>query len=116
VTKVDFVAPAGSVLRLEKRQYTLPATVALERPGDKGKANRKNVNFVFPNVNGQTLVADGVILVFGYDETDVDRLASNTCTIGPDQLQQAAGGYAVIFEGTSASGQKIYRMTIGKKR
>jgi hypothetical protein len=120
VTNVDFNGPPGSVITIDKKTYPLPATIALPRPKDVGKTKRQDVELYVPAVassSGERLLdAEGVIDVFGYNETDVDRLASDTCNFGNDDLNKVLDGYAVIFDGTSPSGQKLYHMIIGKKK
>jgi hypothetical protein len=119
-TKVDFIGPAGASMTFEKRDFKLPATVALRRPAEVGGILRQDVEFHFPAVptsNGSVSVdAEGVIEVLGYNESDIDRLATNKCDLTPTQLEKVIDGYAVVFEGTSPSSQKLYRMTIGKKK
>jgi len=119
-TKVDFVAPPGSVLTLEKKDYPLPATIALSRPKDPGAITRDDVEIHVPAVKTdkgpQSLDAEGVLEIYGYNESDVDRLATNTCNLSDEELEKAIQGYAVIFEGSSPTQQKLYRLTIGKKR
>jgi hypothetical protein len=119
-TKVDFNGPPGSVITIDSKAYPLPATVALPRPKDAGKTLRKDVELYVPavqNASGANLLdAEGIIDVFGYNETDVDRLATNTCNFNSEELNKVIDGYAVIFDGTSPSGQKLYHMIIGKKK
>jgi hypothetical protein len=119
-TKVDFVGPSGSVITIDHKAYPLPATVALPRPSEKGKTKRQDVELYVPAVQVadgvRVLDAEGVIDVFGYAETDVDRLATNTCNFSNEELLKILDGYAVIFDGTSPSSQKLYHMILGKKK
>jgi len=116
-TAVEFRAPAGSRMTYDGKRYDLPAVVPLTRPGDDPKkVDRADVLFTFITSAADELPAEGVLEVFGYDETDVDRLSANTCEITENELQQLVQGFAVVFEGTSASKQPIYRLTIGMKR
>lgn len=119
-TKVDFVGPPGSVITMDNKAYTMPATVALPRPKEKGKTKRQDVELYVPGVQvaegARVLDAEGVIDIFGYDETDVDRLATNTCNFSNDELVKILDGYAVIFDGTSPSSQKLYHVILGKKK
>jgi hypothetical protein len=119
-TTVDFVGPSGATMILEGKSYTLPATVALTRPSKKNAVIRQEVAFFFPAVPTKSgpseLSVEGIIEVYGYDETDVDRLATNTCELSDAQLQKAMEGYAAIFDGISASQQKLYHMIIGRKK
>jgi len=119
-TTVDFVGPSGATMTLDGKTYNLPATVALARPSKKDGVNRQEITFFFPLVTTKAgpseLFAEGIIEVYGYDETDVDRLATNTCELSDAQLQKAMEGYAAIFDGISASQQKLYHMIIGRKK
>jgi len=114
-TMVQVNAPAGSVLELGEKKYTLPAMVAFDRPDKPGEMRRSDIAFTFP-IKGQSVKAEGVLQTYGYAETDVDRLATNTWQIGDAELAKLLDGYAVIFDGFSASKQAIYKVTIGKKK
>ena len=120
VTSVDFNGPPGSTITIDKKAYPLPATVALPRPKESGKTLRQDVELYVPGVTSSSgarmLDAEGVIDVFGYNESDVDRLATNTCNFGNDDLNKVLDGYAVIFDGSSPSGQKLYHLILGKKK
>jgi hypothetical protein len=114
-TLVRVNAPAGSTMSVEGKKYDLPGTVTVQRPRKAGDERREDVAFTFP-VEGQTIAAQGVLQVFGYNESDVDRLSANTCTIGEAELAQLLEGYALIFDAYSASKQHVFKMTIGKKK
>src|SRR4029434_9775538 len=77
-TKVTFTGPPGSVLTVNDKPYHLPAQVELER-GGVGASKRYNVSLVFTSQQSKEIRAKGVIDMFGYNESDVDRLAVNTC-------------------------------------
>jgi hypothetical protein len=108
-------APAGSTMSVGGKTYALPGTVPVARPRKAGEGRRAGVAFTFP-IEGQTIAAEGVLQTFGYTERDVDRLAANTCNIGEAELAQLLEGYALIFDGYSASKQHVFNMTIGKKK
>ena len=113
--KVKFAAPSGSTMTYGDKQYVLPAVVELQRPHEKGKELRRDVSFVFNAADDKKLEATGVIETFAYDETDVDRFATNNCAIGPDEIKKLSDGFAVVIKGISASEQMIYRLTMGSK-
>jgi hypothetical protein len=119
-TSIDFNGPPGSIITIDHKPYQLPATIALARPREAGKTVRQDVELYVPAVpsaSGPRLLdSEGIIDIFGYNETDVDRLATNTCNFGNDDLNKVLDGYAVIFDGTSPSGQKLYHMILGKKK
>jgi hypothetical protein len=53
--------------------------------------------------------------MFGYNESDVDRLVVNTCNLDESQLVKIPDGTVVIFKGQSASRQPLYELTLGKQ-
>jgi len=113
---VNIVAPAGSTMEVGEKKYTLPSNVPFNRPDKPGEVYRTNVAFTFP-IKGQAIPAEGVLLTYGFVETDVDRLSTNTCNVSEAELTKLMEGYAVIFDGFSASDHKlIYKITIGKKK
>jgi hypothetical protein len=114
-TVVRVNAPAGSTMSVGGKKYDLPGAVTVQRPRKAGDERREDVAFTFLAL-GQTIGAQGVLQVFGYNESDVDRLSANACTIGEAELGQLLEGYALIFDGYSASKQHVFKMTIGKKK
>lgn len=116
VTRVEFRAPAGSTMTLAGHQYQLPSIVPLKRPRQTGHSRKSDVSFTFANVDNQTISAEGIIEIFGYDQTDLDRLATNVCEMPPAELAKLTDGFAVVFDGTSASKQSLYHLIIGKPK
>ena len=114
-TKVQFVGPPGTTMELGGTKYTLPTVVSLNRPGKPGESSRSDVLLAVP-FRSQTVIAEGVMETFGYNETDVDRLSTNTCNITDAEMLKILDGFAVVFDGYSASKQPIYKMTVGKKK
>jgi hypothetical protein len=115
-TMVRVNAPAGSTMSVGGKRYDLPATVTVQRPRKAGEERREGVAFTFPVGGQQTIGAEGVLQTFGYNESDVDRLSANTCNIGEAELAQLLEGYALIFDGYTASKQHVFKMTIGKMK
>jgi hypothetical protein len=116
MTPVDFHAPAGSTMAFGGKTFNLPAVVPLPRPDRVGDVNHSTVSFTFTGPDHQPIVAAGVLDVYGYDETDLDRLSDNPCDITDSQIGQLLDGYAIEFKGTSASKQPIYHLIIGKPK
>lgn len=115
-TRVNFKGPPGSVLYIDDKPHHLPATVELSRPGGSAGSMRHNAGLVFnlPGQPGETR-ATGFIDVFGYNESDVDKVAVSTCNLDEEQLAMIRDGTTVIFKGQSASRQPLYDLTLSRK-
>ena len=115
-TRVNFKGPPGSVLTIDDKPYHLPATVELSRPGGSSGSSRHDAGLVF-NLPGQPgeVRAAGYIDVYGYNESDVDKIAVNTCDLNEAQLASISSGKTVIFKGQSASRQPLYDLTLSRK-
>ena len=114
-TRVTFNGPPDSVMFVNDKPYHLPAQVELERPGGAGQSKRHDVSLVFTADQSREVRAKGHIDVFGYNESDVDRLAVNTCELDPTQLVKILDGTVVVFKGQSASRQPLYELTLGRQ-
>lgn len=115
-TRVNFNGPPGSVLYIDDKPHHLPATVELTRPSGSSGSKRHDAGLVF-NLTGQPgeIRARGYIDVFGYNESDVDKVAVNTCNLDEAQLAKIPNGTTVIFKGQSASRQPLYDLTLSRK-
>ena len=114
-TRVTFIGPPGSVMFVNDKAYHLPAQVELERPGSVGQSKRHDVSLVFTSEQSKEVRAKGHIDMFGYNESDVDRLAENTCYLDESQLVRILDGTVVIFKGQSATRQPLYELTLGRQ-
>jgi hypothetical protein len=114
-TRVTFNGPPGAVMFVDDKPYHLPAQVELERPSSAGQSKRHDVSLVFSTQQSTEIRATGHIDVFGYNESDVDKLAVNTCNLDESQLVKIPDGTIVIFKGQSASRQPLYELTLGRK-
>jgi hypothetical protein len=114
-TRVTFNGPPGSVMFVDDKPYHLPAQVDLERPGGVGQSKRHDVSLVFTSAQSREVRAKGHIEMFGYNESDVDRLAVNTCNLDESQLVRILEGTVVVFKGQSASRQPLYELTLGRQ-
>ena len=112
-TRINFVGPPGSVLFVDGKPHHLPASLELNRPGESG-SQRHDVSLV-SSVRSSELRAKGHIDVFGYAESDLDKLAVNTCDLDEPHLSQILDGKVVVFRGQSASRQPLYDLTLVKE-
>jgi hypothetical protein len=116
-TRVNFNGPPGSVLYIDDKPHHLPAVVELTRPSGSSGSMRHDAGLVFTTTTGQAreIRAKGYIDVFGYTESDIDKVAVNTCNLDEVQLVKIADGTTVIFRGESTSRQPLYDLTLGRK-
>ncbi|HEY7117211.1 MAG TPA: hypothetical protein VH475_11515 [Tepidisphaeraceae bacterium] len=114
-TRVTFDGPPGSVMTVDNKPYHLPAQVELQRPGGVGQSTRYDVSLVFTSHDAREVRAKGHLDMLGYNESDVDRLAVNTCNLDESQLVKILDGTVVIFKGQSATRQPLYELTLGKQ-
>jgi hypothetical protein len=114
-TTIHFQGPTQSVLVVDNKPYHLPAKVELSRPGSPGGVTRHDVSLTFTSSQSQEIRAKGHIDMFGYEESDMDKAAVNTCNLDEEQLIKIVNGTVVIFKGQSASSQALYEMTLSIK-
>ena len=114
-TRVTFDGPPGTVMFVDHKPYHLPAQIELWRPAGDGQSNRYDVSLAFPTAQSQEVRAKGHIDVFGYTESDVDKMAANTCKLDESELIKVLDGKILIFKGSSASRQPIYDLTLAKE-
>ena len=112
-TKVTFRGPPGTVLFVDGKPYHLPTPIELTRPANAGGSTRHDVSLV-ATVASQELRATGHIDMFGYTESDVDKIATNTCDLQEGQLANLLDGKVVVFRGQSASRQPLYDLTLSQ--
>jgi hypothetical protein len=113
-TKITFNGPPNSVLFVDGKPHHLPTAVDLERGGSVGSPKRHDVSLT-ATVQEQELRAKGYIDVFGYTESDVDKLAVNRCDLDEQHLAKILEGTIVIFKGQSASRQPLFELTLSKQ-
>ena len=114
-TRVTFNGPPGSVMTVDGKPYHLPAPIELTRPGGAGQSTRHDVSLVFTSQQAKEVRAKGTLDMFGYAESDVDRMAINTCNMNESELVRILDGAVVIFKGQIASRQPLYEMTLGRQ-
>jgi hypothetical protein len=114
-TRVMFNAPPGTVMFVDGKPHHLPTVVEMERAGEAGKYKRHDVSLT-ATVQQQELRAKGYIDVFGYTESDVDKIAANQCNLDEEHLAKVLEGTVVIFKGHSASRQPLYEMTLSRQQ
>jgi hypothetical protein len=112
-TRVTFNGPPNTIMSVDGKRYVLPAQIEMSRPAPGG-STRHDVTLV-ATVHDKELRAKGQINILGYEETDADRLAVNTCDLNEDQLARIFDGNVLRFTGNSASRQPLYEMMLGKE-
>jgi hypothetical protein len=112
-TRINFEGPPGTVLFIDGKSYHLPAQAELARPAGDGGSKRYDVSLA-TTVQSREVRAKGHIDLFGFSETDVDKLATNTCVLDDMNLLKILDGSVVIFRGQSASRQPLYDLTLAK--
>src|SRR4051812_24405692 len=75
---VTFEGPPGAVMFVDDKPYHLPSEVEFHRPGDAGESHKYKIRLVFTTPQGEVR-AKGQALVFGYAESDIDKLVKNSC-------------------------------------
>ena len=113
-TYVNFDGPRNTVLFVNDKPYHLPSRVEFSRPAGAGQSNKYNIALVFPTTTGDAR-AEGFIDIYGYNESDVDRVATNTCTFDDTQLNNLLGGTVLVYKGKTASRQPLFDLTLSKK-
>src|SRR4051812_25974288 len=83
-TRVNFNGPPNTVMSVDGKRYTLPASIEMSRPAPGG-TTKHDVTLV-ATVQSKELRAKGHINVFGYEETEADKLAVHTCNLDEAQL------------------------------
>jgi hypothetical protein len=113
-TKVTFNGPPDSVMFVDGKPYHLPASIEMSRPDSTSGYNRHDVSLV-ATVDNKELRAKGHIDVYGFTESDLDKLAVNTCNLDESQLVRIFDGSVLVFKGQSASRQPLYDLSLGKE-
>ena len=112
-TNINFTGPPGTVLFVDGKPHNLPAQIEISRPGGSSGSMRHDVSLV-ATVQQQELRAKGHIDMFGYPESDADKLAVHTCVLDESQLANIFYGKVLVFKGQTASRQPLYELTLGK--
>jgi hypothetical protein len=112
-TRVNFTGPPNTVMKVDGKTYHLPAQIEMSRPSPGG-TSRHDVSLV-ATVQSQELRAKGHIDMYGYNETDADKLAVHTCNLDETQLANIFGGNVLRVTGQTASRQPLYEMMLGKE-
>jgi hypothetical protein len=114
-TYINFEGPPGTVMFVDDKPYHLPSQIELWRPAGKGESNRFNVSLVFNTSQSGEVHATGHIDVFGYTESDIDKMVANSCKLDESQLDVLVQGKILVYKGQTASRQPLYELTLTKK-
>ena len=120
-TTVDFDAPRGSSIKVEKERVVLaPSPLVLKQRTESAALNKDgysiDMQFADP-VSGASLPITGKLYVYRARLSDVDTMARNSFTIPPEKVEALKQGAAVTIEGMSADGGKLlYRAILGLRR
>jgi len=106
--------PPGTVMFVDGKPYHLPSRVEFWRYAGNGQSNRYNIEMVFSTPTGD-VTAKGYIDVYGFAESEVDKVVSNSCKFEDAQLASLAGGQTLIYKAVTASKQPLYDLTLMKK-
>jgi len=112
-TRVNFNGPPNTVMSVDGKRYNLPAQIEMSRPAPGG-STKHDVTLV-ATVQSKELRAKGHINVFGYDETETDKLAVHTCNLDEPELAKIFDGNILRFTGQTASRQPLYELMLGKE-
>jgi hypothetical protein len=112
--KIIFNGPPGTVLFVDGKPHHLPDQVELERGGSADHSKRHDVSLT-ATVQRQELRAKGFLDVFGYTESDVDKVAISQCVLDEQHLANVLEGTIVIFKGQTASRQPLYELTLRRQ-
>ena len=111
---VTFEGPPGAVMFVDGKPYHLPREVEFHRPADAGESNKYQIRLVFTTPQGE-VHAKGLALVFGYAESDIDKLVKNSCKFSDDQLAKLAAGTTMVYKVQTASRQPLLELTLVKE-
>src|SRR3954470_12674008 len=111
---VTFEAPPGTVMFVDGKPYHLPSEVEFSRPADASGSHKYKIRLVFTTPQGE-VHAKGLALVFGYAESDIDKLVKNSCKFSDDQLAKLAAGTTMVYKVQTASRQPLLELTLVKE-
>jgi hypothetical protein len=115
-TRVMFDAPPGSVMFVNEKPYHLPAQVEFLRPAGVGQSNRYNIGLVFSLPQSGQVRASGFVDVYGYTESDVDRVVVNNCKLQDAELTNLANGVTLVYKAQTSSRQPLFDLTLTKSQ
>jgi hypothetical protein len=113
-SRISFEGPPGTVLFVDDKPYHIPTYVKFSRYAGNGEAHRYNVRLVFTMPAGD-VHARGTIDIYGYTESDIDRIVINRCVFTDEQLASLAGGKILVYKGVTASKQPLFDLTLKRE-
>ncbi len=114
VRQLRWPARAASCSSTNK-PYHLPSQIEFYRPAGQGQSNRYNISMAFSLPETGEVRAKGFIDVYGYTESDVDKVVANNCKLDNAQLIKLAGGTTLIYKAQTASRQPLFDLTLTKE-
>ena len=114
-TRVTFDGPPGTVMFVDGKPYHLPSQIEFLRPAGVGQRNRYEISLVFNTQQTGEIRAKGFIDVYGYTESDVDKLVTNSYKLSDADLAKLANGTTLIFKAQTSSRQPLYNLTLTKE-
>jgi hypothetical protein len=112
-TPISFEGPPGTVMFVDGKPYNLPSQVEFSRPSG-GESNKYNVRLIFTAQQGE-VHAKGQALVFGYVESDLDKVVKNSCQFSDAELAKLAAGTVLVYKIKTASRQSLMDLTLTKE-
>jgi hypothetical protein len=111
---VTFRAPPGSVMFVDGQPYHIPGPIELTRPAGADGSIRHDISLI-ATVASKELRAKGYIDMFGFTESDLDKIAPNICDLQEGLLANLFEGKTLVFKGQSASRQPLYNLTLSQE-
>ncbi len=113
-TVLTFRAPPNTVMFVDGQPYHIPGAIEFTRPAESDGSIRHDI-LLIATVASKELRAKGYIDMFGFIESDVDKVAANICDLQEGQLANVFEGTTLVFKGQSASRQPLYELTLSQE-
>ena len=84
------------------------------RPAGNGQSNRYNIVLAF-NTSAGVIRAKGYADVYGFVESDVDKMVQNNCDFTSQQLTDLANGQSLLYKVSTASKQPLFDLKLTKE-
>jgi hypothetical protein len=114
-TRISFDGPPNTVMFVNDKPYHLPTQVEFLRPAGVGDHNRYNISLVFNTPLSGEIHAKGYIDVYGYTESEMDKLVTNNCKLNDSELDNLAAGKTLVYKLQTSSRQPLADLTLTKQ-